>query len=54
MTNNNQKEYIDIPLNIEETPLHLYEKFTNYSLPNEHIEIAFDFISRIDTAIRPN
>ncbi len=28
--NNNKKEYIDIPFNIEETPLLLFEKFTNY------------------------
>ncbi len=27
-SNNNQKEYIDIPINIDDTPLHLFEKFT--------------------------
>lgn len=52
MRNNNQKEYIDIPLAIETTPLHLYEKLTEYKLPAETIEIGFDLITRIDNAIR--
>jgi len=54
MRNNNQKQYIDIPLAIEDTPLHLYEKFTNYQVPKTPADIGFDLISRIDTAIRGN
>lgn len=50
--NNNQKEYIDIPLHIEDTPLHLFEKFTTFTLPNDSLELSFDFISRIDSALR--
>lgn len=50
--NNKQKEYIDIPLNIEETPLHLFEKLSTYELPNEPLEIGLDLITRIDKAIR--
>ena len=50
--NNNQKEYIDIPLNIEDTPMHLFEKFTPYTLSNDPLELGFDFISRIDSALR--
>ena len=50
--NSSKKEYIDIPLNIEETPLHLYERFTPYKFSNDTIDLAFDFISRLDDAIR--
>jgi len=54
MRNNNQKRYIDIPLAIEDTPLHLYEKFTTYEVPKLHDDVGFDLISRIDNAIRGN
>lgn len=51
-SNNKQKEYIDIPIHIEDTPLHLFEKFTNYTLAKDSLELGFDFISRIDSALR--
>jgi hypothetical protein len=53
-TNNSKKEYIDIPLNVEDTPLHLYERFTAYKFPNDPVEVGFDFISRLDEAVRSN
>jgi hypothetical protein len=46
--NNSKKQYIDIPLNVEETPLHLYEKFSSYKFPSDPVEVGFDFISRLD------
>lgn len=52
--NNSKKEYIDIPLNVEETPLHLYERFTQYKLPTDPVDLGFDFIARLDDAIRSN
>ena len=50
--NNNRKEYIELPLTPEETPLHLFEKFTTPTPPADHLELALDFISHIDSAIR--
>lgn len=52
--NNSKKQYIDIPLKVEETPLHLYERFTTYKLPNEPVEVGFDFICHLDEAVRSN
>jgi hypothetical protein len=52
--NNSKKEYIDIPLNVEETPLHLYERFSQYKIPTEPVDIGFDFITKLDEAIRTN
>ena len=51
-SNNNQKEYIDIPLNIDDTPLHLFEKFTPPTIATDPVDAGFEFISRIDSAIR--
>lgn len=50
--NNNRKEYIDIPIAIEETPQHLFEKFQPPAPPTESLELALDFITHIDNAIR--
>ena len=52
--NNSKKQYIDIPLSVEETPLHLYERFSSYNFPNDPVEVGFDFISRLDDAVRSN
>jgi hypothetical protein len=52
MPQNNQKEYIDIPLNIEETPSHLAEKLTTYNFPENHMDIGLDFITRLEAAIK--
>lgn len=52
--NNSKKEYIDIPLNVEGTPLHLYEHFAPYKFPNDPIDLGFDFITRLDEAVRSN
>lgn len=52
--NNSKKQYIDIPLNVEETPLHLYERFTTYKFPTEPVEVGFDFICHLDEAVRSN
>lgn len=55
MTNNRStkdKPYIDIPLNPDDTPLHLAEKLTTYTLPKETIALGLDFITRLDEAIR--
>lgn len=46
--NNSKKQYIDIPLNVEETPLHLYERFTTYKFPTDPVEVGFDFICHLD------
>lgn len=52
MPRNNKKEYIDIPVNIEDTPAHLYEKITTYAFPEDHLAIATDFLTRLEVAIR--
>jgi hypothetical protein len=46
--NNSKKEYIDIPLNVDDTPLHLYERFSQYKFPTDPVELGFDFITRLD------
>ena len=46
--NNNLKEYIDIPITIEETPQHLFEKFQPPAPPTEPLELVLDFITQID------
>jgi hypothetical protein len=52
--NNNRKEYIDIPINAEETPLHLFEKLPTHALPSEEIDIGLELLAKIDGAIRSN
>lgn len=53
--NNNRKEYIEIPINIEETPLQLFEKFTAPELHAEPLEIGLELLERIHSAVRsPN
>lgn len=38
--NNNRKEYIDIPVNTQETPLQLFEQFQTPNPPSDHLELA--------------
>ena len=56
MRNNNNRsdaqEYVDIPLNPDSTPLHMTEKLNTYTFPKTPIEIGFDFLTRLDDAIR--
>lgn len=52
MPTKTQKEYIDIPLRIEATPIHQFGKMETYVLPKTPMDIAFDFLCRIETALK--
>lgn len=47
MPKHHQKQYIDIPINIEETPARITEKLITYDIPNNIMDIAKDLITRL-------
>lgn len=44
--------YIDIPVNIQETPAFVLEKLTTYVIPEDSIDMGLDFIERLTTVIK--